>query len=110
MGDRANVIFKHNEEQVCLYTHWHGEELPNIVREALSRGKGRWSDFQYLTRIVFCEMIKGDVLGDTGFVITQDEHDGGRTVFIDCNSATVRLDEGGEISFSDFVANKHVWQ
>jgi hypothetical protein len=75
MGDRANIIVKSGSERVCLYTHWAGSNLPKTLKSALKRGKSRWDDFQYLTRIIFCEMIGDDTKGLTGFGITQDIHD-----------------------------------
>jgi len=106
MGDRANVILKSEKEQVCLYTHWYGHQLPEIVQSALKRSESRWTDFQYLTRIVFCEMIKNDVMGETGFGISQEEHDGegGRIVTINCDEGTVAIKENDPISISDFVS------
>jgi len=76
MGDRANVKVKDGDDAVFLYTHWHGSDLPTILQAALRRGKGRWDDEQYLARIIFCEMIKDDVMGETGFGISAHVGDG----------------------------------
>lgn len=103
MGDRANVVIKSSGQQVCLYTHWTGSELPEIVKEALKRGKNRWDDFQYLTRIIFCEMIKDDVMGETGYGISQEEHDGGGIVNINCDEGTIAIDSGEPVSFNDYI-------
>lgn len=62
MGDRANIVVKCDDEQVVFYTHWSGYRIANILANALRRGRGRWNDFQYLNRIIFCEMIKDDVM------------------------------------------------
>ena len=71
MGDRGNIFIADGEEHgVYLYAHWHGSVLPGILRNALRRGRDRWSDTQYLARIIFCEMIRDDVDGTTGFGIT----------------------------------------
>jgi len=53
MGDRANVRIKDSGGTFHLYTHWSGTELPETVRQALLRGKDRWDDEQYLSRIIF---------------------------------------------------------
>lgn len=93
MGDRANVLMtSKNYGSVYLYTHWDGGRLPKTVREALKRGEGRYEDAQYLTRIVFCEMIKHDVLGETGFGISQKPGDGDdRIIKIDTDKAKVTI-------------------
>jgi hypothetical protein len=80
MGDRANVYFK--QAGVCLYTHWCGSELAVDVRNALRRGKDRWSDFQYLTRIVFCTMVNADIMGTTGYGITHEPQDNERAIIV----------------------------
>jgi len=103
MGDRANVILKSGDEQVCLYTHWCGHELPQIVKNGLIRGKSRWHDFQYLTRIIFCEMIKDDVLGKTGFGISQKKHDGRKVLKIDCDNTTMSVNGDEPISLASYV-------
>lgn len=69
MGDRGNIVVKEdNENPIYLYTHWGGYKIKDILKNALSR-KLSWNDGPYLTRIIFCEMIKKDVNGETGFGI-----------------------------------------
>jgi hypothetical protein len=43
---------------VYLYGHWSGTDSPLSVRAALIRAKDRWDDGSYLTRVIFCEMLK----------------------------------------------------
>jgi hypothetical protein len=54
---------------VYLYTHWCGDTLKETLKAALSK-RWRWQDESYLARIIFCEMMKGDEEGETGFGIT----------------------------------------
>lgn len=72
MGDRGNVCIRETtdnvENDVYLYTHWSGAELPEIVRVALAK-RWRWNDAPYLTRIIFNE-LQGDDRGETGFGIS----------------------------------------
>ncbi len=70
MGDRANICFHDDGGTIYFYTHWEGEELQNTLRAALIRGKDCWGDNAYLARIIFCEMIKNNVLGLTGYGIS----------------------------------------
>ena len=83
MGDRGNIIVKNGESTVYLYTHWGGSDLKKIIKAALIRGRSRWSDGSYLARILFCEMIKEDVLGETGFGISSVIGDGGTDIVVD---------------------------
>jgi len=69
MGDRGNIKFI-DEGEIYFYTHDMGSDLKQIVAMALDRGESRWSDGQYLARIIFCELIKRDVLGTTGYGIS----------------------------------------
>lgn len=105
MGDRANVIVKSGEEEVVLYTHWSGSELPEIVRLGMVRGKQRWDDFQYLTRILFCELIPMKEWEElSGFGITTRVHDGGRQlVKVDCDAQTVTVGNKDAVSFAAFA-------
>jgi hypothetical protein len=74
MGDRGNIEIRQPREgniPIFLYTHWRGSYVNEILADALVKGKegGRLSDYTYLTRIVFQEMIDGDD-GTTGFGIS----------------------------------------
>lgn len=67
MGDRRNIVVDHgNGASVALYTHWDGSEAENMLATALDRGRSRWMDSPYLTRIIFSEMIQHSVLNETG--------------------------------------------
>lgn len=61
MGDRGEVVIA----GVHLYTHWHAEDLPNLVQAALARAPDRWDNPEYLARVLLCEMI-GAAAGDPG--------------------------------------------
>jgi hypothetical protein len=114
MGDRANIIVKSSEkegaEQVCLYTHWAGSTLPGTLKTALIRGRERWDDFQYLTRIIFCEMIKRDGLdGLTGYGITQKPWDGSeRLIFVAVDEQQVTIGKK-KYSFEDYITSDEAW-
>lgn len=104
MGDRANVVVREAGEQVCLYTHWKGRELPGVLQTSLKRGADRINDFQYLTRIIFCDMVRGYENDLTGFGITQKVHDGDRAVIIvDLDDNTVSINGKSPILINDFV-------
>lgn len=117
MGDRGNIVIKQNDRNqsapyLYFYTHWAGSEIARTLQDALKRGKDRWDDEQYLSRIIFCEMIKGDVLKTDGYGIStymgDNEHD---FLVVDSNKQTVsRVKEGDPgatpektWSFEDFV-------
>lgn len=78
MGDRRNVRIEFPQgNDIYLYAHWDGIALPLIVAKALKRSEGRWGDPSYLSRIIFSEMIKDDLMGETGYGIspTRDDYD-----------------------------------
>ena len=71
MGDRANIVVTGDHtDPIFLYTHWRGYAVPGILQAALKRGRGRWGQTDYLTRIIFCELIGDDASGLTGFGIS----------------------------------------
>lgn len=73
MGDRGNIAVEFDiGKKVYFYTHWNGSSLPFILKKALERGRPRWNDDSYFARILFCELIKDDVDGLTGYRISLD--------------------------------------
>ena len=100
MGDRGLIAI----EGVYLYTHWEGSDLPSILKHALER-KERWNDAPYLTRIIFCEMVKGDERAATGFGISSTPIGGlnHSMIKVDVENSIVSWEGGYEIPFSEFI-------
>lgn len=106
MGCRGNIVVKYNDERVCLYSHWKGDELINILKTSLERGKSRLDDFQYITRIIFCDMINGHESELTGYGITQNIWDSnGYDIHVDINKQIIKY-QGSEISIVEFLKGK----
>jgi len=112
MGDRANIVVKQDDgTRIYLYTHWRGYELPGILQAALERGSDRWDDLQYLSRIIFQQMMGGDT-GTTGFGISAAPGDNEHPyLVVDCDAQTVTVESVGcfkapasVLSFKDFAA------
>jgi len=100
MGARANVVLDYGKNQkIYLYSHWGGESLEEVLKDALERGKSRWNDDSYLARIIFSEMIKDDVLGTTGYGISPYLTDNEYPLLeVDLNKQTVN-----DIPFQEFI-------
>lgn len=104
MGDRASILVKEDNEDkgVFLYTHWAGHILPKTLKEALIRGRDRWDDPSYLTRIIFCEMVKGKELETTSYGISTRETDGSYPL-ITLNVEKQTIERNGEVfSFEEY--------
>jgi hypothetical protein len=85
MGDRGNIRVDDKESKIYLYTHWYGSEIPFILKTALIKGRERWKDAAYLTRIIFCEMLqqeKGSIDKTTGFGISLGICDNENPIYI----------------------------
>ena len=118
MGDRANIVIENDAGRIYLYTHWAGYSLPETLRSALERGKSRWDDESYLTRIIFCEMVKGSEADLTGYGISNQLGDNGHpflVVNVEEQTVAVEGDEttphtmadpavGQSYSFTEYVA------
>ncbi len=105
MGDRGNIVVsKQGDGTMHFYTHWSGSELPQTVADGLDRGRSRWDDYIYLNRVLFCEMIKDDVLSETGFGLSIEMGDGGTEIYVDHDAQEVTYN-GTCLTFEDFVAN-----
>lgn len=105
MGDRGNVKLQYESgADIYLYTHWTGSHLDGIVARALDRGRNRWGDDAYLARIIFAELIRDDVLAETGYGISPTIGDGDDQI-VSVNFATDEVTglNGETISFADFI-------
>ena len=116
MGDRANIKLIDNKDTegkeigvMWLYTHWGGHSLFEDLKSALIRGKSRWDDDSYLARIIFSEMIQGEVLDTTGYGLSTQMGDGGEDFCVDLTAGTVVVGDPREdlgratFSFQDFI-------
>lgn len=103
MGNRGNIFIK--DTGIYLYAHWEGSGLPDILKAALIRGETRWNDPAYLTRIIFSEMVKEDVLGTTGYGIANFICDNENPILtVDCKNQTVTFEgDLAGIPFKEFV-------
>ena len=70
MGCRGTIeiIEKDNDPSVFLYTHWGANEMLSQITTTLKKKK-KLNNASYLTRMIFCEMVKGDEEGNTGYGI-----------------------------------------
>ena len=76
MGDRRNVIIKGEGMGIALYTHWTGSTIIHDIAIALDKGRSRWDDFGYFTRIMFDVMTRHSSDPITGFGIYPLTEDG----------------------------------
>lgn len=74
MGDRAQIMIKQTGGEIYFYTHWLGYKIKEILKNALIRGKDRWDDESYLSRIIFSQLTKGEENSNTGFGITFNKY------------------------------------
>jgi len=62
MANRGNIVVRQysdgetSDGNVFIYVHDLGEHLPKILQAALIRGRSRWHDESYLTRIIVSEV------------------------------------------------------
>jgi hypothetical protein len=69
MGDRSNVVIQDSEGgRVYLYAHWLGDGILKSAIKGLE--SGRVDDPAYLARVIFTDMVKNDLDGETGFGIS----------------------------------------
>jgi len=121
LGDRGqvNIIDKYGQD-IWLYTHWGATELIDKVRKALTRSKpnnnenkydyhGRWGDTEYLARIIFCEMVRDNIDGTSGYGIgsTGAHGDEWRIITIDVSKQLVTVKDNDKVkleqSFKEFI-------
>ena len=99
MGDRAQVLVK--DTGVYLYTHWDSHKLQETVTRAIAK-KWRWDDPEYLTRIIFDEMVKGYHGEETGYGISTSKHsDINLLITVNCEEQSVNVGDRVEFSFRE---------
>ena len=94
MGDRNNIKITYSTgDSVYLYGHWIGEQLRDIVGQALDSGQ-RVEDESYFARILFCRMVTSggtrDIDGTTGYGIAPypvDQDANNKMVHVDYTKA-----------------------
>ena len=119
MGDRANVAVRHEMGMVYFYTHWHGSELPEIMRVALStpEARARWHDAPYLTRILADQLSSETGARETGMGISTElgDNNGYPVMVIDPSLQVVYYKTGNarlnctveRVSFEKFCAQEY---
>lgn len=95
MGDRAQVAIKMGDgSRVYLYAHWGGTGIYDSLQTALRR-RQRWTDCEYLARIIF-QAIVGDDQRETGFGIGTAQHSDLEhpVPVLDCTNQSITWDNG----------------
>ena len=97
---------KDEESPVVLYTHWGANDMLADLKTVLKRKK-RWSDPPYLSRMIFCQMVKGEERGETGYgIMTNNIGDAEKEIVVDCDRQEVIV-KGSEsnmtYTFNEFV-------
>lgn len=111
MGTRAQVkiVTSDNLCPIYLYQHYDGDCLFQTVLDAFSRGKDQIDDPEYMTRIIFSEMIRESIDDTVGYGISTDEH-GDIEFLVEVNFDTqmitqyaynLNLDKNLQMSFKD---------
>lgn len=111
MGNRGNIFVVQDTKQlmsdggVCgiyLYTHWHGDRWPDLLRLALDRptARNRWGDPSFLTRILVNELYddlgKSETGGGISAQLEDTDHD---IIVLECDAERVHFAEPGDERF-----------
>jgi hypothetical protein len=91
---------------VYLYQHCDAYDLPLALQHALGRGRPVWEDGLYLARVIFCEMVCGDLKGPYGYGISAEPWAGNvPDLIVDADAQTVTVEgwEAEAIPFGEFV-------
>ena len=102
MGSRISIAVRQNNgESVFLYSHWAGPRIAEDLQLALKRQQ-RWDDAPYLTRIIFCQMVKNSLMDETGFGITNEDCGDYPVMFIEPSTREIHVGEA-RWTFKQFI-------
>lgn len=108
MGDRSNIkIIDSNEGSFYLYAHWLGADNTRRLHKALKRGKSRWGDESYMSRIIFCTLVEGHEQDLTGYGLSTFMPDNGNPItVVDMRTMTVTFENQNNDTwtFEEYVA------
>ena len=80
---------KNEEKPVVLYTHWGANNMIFDLIKVLKR-KLRWKSPSYLSRMIFCEMVKGNESDEYGYgIMTENVCDAEKEIVVDCDRQEV---------------------
>ena len=117
MGCRGTIEIWNNaaaptsdEKPVVLYTHWHAKRMLGDLTTALQK-KERWKDAAYLSRIIFCEMIRGNLNNTDGFgILTENVVDAEEEIIFDIDRQEVirkRIGHDNQIfTFNEIITDE----
>ena len=84
-----NYAASPEEKPVVLYTHWGAKRMLGDLITTLKR-KERWNHADYLSRMIFCEMMGDYTHGTTGYgIMTENVGDAEEEIIVDCNRQEV---------------------
>ena len=118
MGTRGTIeIWNHaaapksEERPVVLYTHWGANDMFTQLTNVLRR-KERWKDPAFLSRMIFCEMIKESEEGTA--ILTDNVVDTEMEIVVDCDRQEVILkkmdQENIEYTFDDLFEDSEQFE
>ena len=108
MGDRSNIVIRdHKDSQIFLYGHWMGPAYVEILKKALKRAEDKWDDSAYIARVIFCDMVKDDIEGTTGYGISAHANDNEYPYLVlDCKNQKVNMEtEKGRVLLENSIAD-----
>ena len=117
MGCRGTIEIWNNaaaptsdEKPVVLYTHWHAKRMMYDLITTLEK-KERWNDAAYLSRMIFCEMVKDNLHNTTGFgILTDNVGDAEEEIIVDIDRQEVirkRIGHDNQIfTFNEIITDE----
>lgn len=102
MGDRAMAEIKTEDGSLFVYTHWRGDTLPSMAKEAILFAKPRWSDEPYAVKIIVDQLTKGGRDEETGYGLllkpnAEDQYNRDKpSVVIDLPAQTLSIIRSGK--------------
>ena len=105
MGAQGNTCIMNldNKKYKYIYTHYLGDELPILLKRALSQTRGYWDDWSYLIAAIGYEILRRAEYTSSGFGLAEYPFNTSQEIiFIDVNNWIITIGSHS-LSFGEYI-------
>ena len=105
MGAQGNICIMNldNKKYKYIYTHYLGDELPILLKRALSQTRGYWDDWSYLIAAIGYEILRRAEYTSSGFGLSEFPFNSSQEIiFVDITNQVIIVGSTS-LTFDDYI-------